>query len=118
MKVVVESEKGIIMRDVERVDSFSKRFMGLMGRKIDQDYGGMLLLNCSSIHTFFMKSEIDVVYLSKNYEVLAFETIKPWRVGRLVKGARHVIEMPAQSNRFNKGDIITVKNNKVIKIYC
>lgn len=118
MKVVVESEKGIIMRDVERVDSFSKRFMGLMGRKIDQDYSGMLLLNCSSIHTFFMKSEIDVVYLSKNYEVLAFETIKPWRVGRLVKGARHVIEMPAQSNRFSKGDIITVKNNKVIKIYC
>lgn len=48
--------------------SFLKRLFGLMGKK-EIDYG-MLFPKCNSIHTFFMKENIDVVGLDENNEVI------------------------------------------------
>ncbi len=48
--------------------SFPKRLFGLMGKK-EIDYG-MLFPKCNSIHTFFMKENIDVVGLDENNEVI------------------------------------------------
>ena len=48
--------------------SFFKRLIGLMGKK-DINYG-MFFPKCNSIHTFFMKENIDVVGLDENNEVI------------------------------------------------
>lgn len=48
--------------------SFFKRLIGLMGKK-NIDYG-MLFPKCNSIHTFFMKENIDIVGLDENNEVI------------------------------------------------
>lgn len=48
--------------------TFKQRLLGLMFKK-NIDYG-LLFRNCNSIHTFFMKENIDVVMTDKNNKVL------------------------------------------------
>ena len=108
MRVRLISKNGIIMDDVEKADRFWNRLMGLMGRNIGPEYEGMILINCGSIHTFFMRSFIDAVYLSKDYTVIGYETIKPWRIGKLVRGTKHVIELPEGSNKLAIGEKIEI----------
>jgi uncharacterized membrane protein (UPF0127 family) len=51
---------------------------------------------CSSIHTFFMRCSIDVLFLSSTNEVLAtYCPMPPWRMTRWVAGARKVLELDA-----------------------
>ena len=91
-------QKEFILADhVSVADSFVTKFLGLMGKKGLKKGEGLLLKRCSSIHTCFMKFAIDVVYLDKNYKVLYIETVFPWRVGKIVKGAKNVLELPQNS---------------------
>ena len=78
---------------VKIADTFMTRFFGLMPKKSLQDGEGLFLQRCSSIHCFFMKFPIDVIYLDKNKTVLAIETVRPWRIGGIHKGTRHVLEL-------------------------
>lgn len=91
-------------------DTFLKRFVGLMGKKELNAGEGMLLYDCSSIHSFFMRIPIDAVYLSGDLRVLKVETLKPWRMGSLVKGAKHVLELSAGavSGILNIGDFLKI----------
>jgi hypothetical protein len=52
---------------------------------------------CTSIHMFFMRFPIDVLYVDRENRVVRVQArIKPWRVGPLyTRGARFVIELPA-----------------------
>lgn len=79
---------------VELADTPAKRFFGLMGRGSLRRGQGMLLARCRAIHCFFMRMPIDAVYLSKEMQVVGVETLAPWRIGRLFRGARHVLELP------------------------
>ena len=56
-----------------------------------------------------MKFDIDVVYLNKEYEVLDVETIQPNKIGKFVKGAKHVLELNA-----NKGAKLTKQKIDVV----
>lgn len=74
--------------------TFLRRFLGLMG-KSRVDYG-LYLLPCKSIHTFFMRIPIDVVYLDKSLTVIVIERdMKPWKTGRYYSNAHGVLELPA-----------------------
>lgn len=66
---------------IETADTFFTRFLGLMGRKKLPDGDGLLLENCGSIHCFFMKFPIDVIYLDGDRKVIYKETVKPWKTG-------------------------------------
>ena len=74
-------------------DSFLPRLLGLMGRVLKS--GDALLLSpCNQIHCFFMKSAIDVAYLSQNGEILVLTpAMAPGSVGKGVKGAVKVLEL-------------------------
>lgn len=78
-----------------------QRFRGLMLKRREEfDQGSALIIDpCSSIHMFFMRFPIDVLYLDRNDTVVAVqESLRPWRVGRLyTKGAKYVIELPEGS---------------------
>lgn len=72
------------------------RFLGLMGRPSLEDGHGLLIKPCSSIHTFFMRFPIDVVFVDKDARVVKTATaVKPWRFLLGGKGAHAVIELPA-----------------------
>jgi uncharacterized protein len=49
---------------------------------------------CSSIHTFFMRFPIDVVFIDRDSRVLKVaECVKPWRVLLGGKGAHAAVEL-------------------------
>lgn len=83
-----------LFTDARVADTFWKRFRGLMGKKGMSGGEALLLTKCSGIHTCFMRFAIDVVYLDAGFNVLFRETVAPWRVGRFVRGAKHVVEVP------------------------
>ena len=104
--LLICDEKNITIK-IEVADSFIKRFLGLMGRETLAKDEGLLLKPCSSIHTFFMKFTIDVIYLGKGNIVLGKETIKPWRCGKLIFGVKKVLEVSeGMANNINKGDVL------------
>lgn len=79
---------------IRTADTFGSRFLGLMGKR-DVDYG-LLLLPCKSIHTFFMKIPIDVVYLDAALTVVDIERkMKPWKMGKYRSKAYGILELPA-----------------------
>ena len=49
-------------------DTFKDKLLGLMN-KTNIDYG-LLIKNCKSIHTYFMKEPIDVLLLDKDNRIL------------------------------------------------
>lgn len=97
----------IIAGNVSLADRFSSRFKGLMGKPSLSEGEGLLLIDCGSIHSFFMKIPITAVYLSSDMTVLAVEILSPWRIGRYVKNSAHVLELEAKSGiPINVGDIL------------
>lgn len=87
-------------------EGFLDRFLGLMGKK-ELTGDGLFLIHVSSIHTCFMRFSIGVVYLDRNFRVIAREQVAPWRVGAFIKGASHVIEVEKGGElRFPVGEIL------------
>lgn len=66
-----------------------------------------MLNPCSSIHTWFMRFAIDVVFLESDLTVLGMrERMKPWRMTAW-RGARSALELPAgtcERRRLRPGD--------------
>ncbi len=54
----------------------------------------LLLKNCSSIHTFFMRFPIDVAFLDRDFRVVGvFSDVAPWRVLGGARGGTHTLEL-------------------------
>lgn len=76
-------------------DTFSKRLMGYMFRK-KPHHKAIYFSPCSSIHCFFMRFDIDVIFLNERMEIIKIvKRVKPWKVIMPVKGAVAVIEAPS-----------------------
>ena len=68
---------------------------GLLGRDGLDSGEGLLLKPCGSVHTFFMRFPIDVVFLDRELEVVAVSAeVRPWRAAR-ARGAKAALELAA-----------------------
>jgi hypothetical protein len=57
---------------------------------------GLVLKGEKSIHTFFMRFPIDVIYADRNWRVVRIDAhMGPNRIGPFVRQAAYVLEMPA-----------------------
>ena len=82
--------------NVAVADSLLKRMKGLLGKRTMQEGESLWIKPCMSIHTFFMKFSIDVVYLNKRNQVIAaIRNLKPNRLSLLYIKAVSVLELPA-----------------------
>ena len=95
--IVENQERGqVIVSRGKVADNFWTRFKGLIGSPPLEEGEGLLIVPSSSIHTHFMSFTIDVLYIDKTQQVLAMdENMKPWRMGRIHRGGRFVLELPA-----------------------
>lgn len=93
----LETEAGVVVADhVEVADSVLARFLGLMFRDHLPEGHGLALRPCNSIHMFFMRFPLDVVFVDGDGRVVrVLESIKPWRASTLVRGAKAAVELPA-----------------------
>jgi uncharacterized protein len=96
VKLVLDRDARVVACESCTVaDTALSRLKGLLGRKSLASGEGLLLQPASSVHTFFMRFPIDVVFLDGELRVLALvANLKPWRAAAR-RGARAVLELPA-----------------------
>ncbi len=94
---VKNSTRNVTLVSKGRVaNNFFTRLRGLVGVKHLADGDGLLIQPCSQVHCMFMSIPIDVLYIGKDQRVLAVDAaMRPWAMGRLVRGAKRVLELPA-----------------------
>jgi len=92
--------------------SFFSRLVGLMFRKSIDTESALAFYRTISIHTFFMRFPIDVLFLDKESRILKiYKALKPWRLAFCPK-AFIVIELPADKSlekKLKTGDILELK---------
>ena len=77
-------------------NNFFTRLRGLVGVKHLPAGDGLLIQPCNQVHCMFMSIPIDVIYIGKDDRVLAIDAaMRPWAMGRMVRGAKRVLELPA-----------------------
>jgi len=94
---VLNATRGIALADeAEKADRFPSRGFGLMFRRSLPEKGGLIIEPCNSVVSIFMRFPIDVLFVSAEGKVLhVLRHMKPWRVSRIVRGSKCVVELPA-----------------------
>ena len=104
MEIIVENKK----IKLELANTFFKRLKGFMFKK---NINYCLLLKANSIHTFFMKEDIDILMTNKNNEVLyIFKNVKKNKI-IIKKDTYYTYEFPSN---FLK-DFQKISKIKIIK---
>ncbi len=95
-KISCKTKNGkLVSEEVYLADSFFYRLMGLMFKPKEKAIS-ILIKPTQSIHTCFMKFNIDVIFLDKTNTVIKIiRKMKPWRVTAFYMNATQVLEMPA-----------------------
>jgi uncharacterized membrane protein (UPF0127 family) len=97
--------------DVKIADTFLKRLLGLMGKK-ELNEEGLAIKPCNGIHTCFMRFPIDCLYLDVDEKIIRMETMKPWKIGKIIKNCKTVIELPEgtiQKFKLNLNEVVQIK---------
>jgi uncharacterized membrane protein (UPF0127 family) len=69
--------------------------VGLLGRKELPAGHGLWIQPANSVHTFFMRFSIDVVFASReNRVVRTYPSLPPFRLKPWIRGAYSLLELP------------------------
>jgi uncharacterized membrane protein (UPF0127 family) len=95
LKLRNETNGALLAEQIERASSLHARLTGLLGRRALPEGCGLAIEPCNSVHTFFMRFAIDVVFLDeRGIVVRAIASLKPWRATRIHRHARAAVELP------------------------
>ena len=85
----------IVASSIETAFDSDSRRKGLLGRDALAAGAALIIAPCSSIHMFFMRFAIDVLFVARDGRVVkACEQVKPWRIAGAWR-AHAAIELPA-----------------------
>jgi uncharacterized protein len=101
----------MIVSDVLEARTFIQRLCGYMFRS-KPHVPGILFFPAISIHTFFMKFSIDVIFMDKDFKIIRiYRKLKPWRHTYAYLSSRYTLEIPGGEfpNQISEGDILEVK---------
>lgn len=113
MKIVDVTSASILAEETTFAKNIFQRAKGLLGKK-ELAKGKALVINpCNSVHTFFMRFPIDVVFVNKTNKVIAvIPAIPAFRISKIYFHAAYVIELPAgtlETNPVAVGDLLEIK---------
>ncbi len=84
----------VVFENVDLTDSIMERMKGLLGRDTYSPGRAMWFRPCSSIHTFFMRFSIDLVFLDRDMKVVDIRrNVPPCRMVFGRNGAWSVLEV-------------------------
>ena len=90
-----QTRRTLLATRAEMADTSAKRRVGLLQHKSLASGEGLWIVPCESVHTFFMKFPIDLVYLDKRLRVRKVRPgVPPWRLSACLT-AHSVLELPA-----------------------
>jgi len=97
----------------EVADTSAKRRTGLLKHTGLEPGEGLWIVPCESVHSFFMKFTIDVLYLDRKHRVKKIRPeMAPWRISGCLT-AHSVLELPAGTITRTgtvRGDQLEIKN--------
>jgi len=107
--ISLESNR-IVVDELQIADSLWSRFVGLQFRRELPVGHGLLLIPCRSIHTFWMRFAIDVIFLDADGTVLDVRSaVRPWRTTASRHGRPHAtLELAAGCNPLCIGERVQV----------
>jgi uncharacterized membrane protein (UPF0127 family) len=97
LKVLVRNHTRdtLLAHAAEVADTSAKRRTGLLKHEKLEPGEGLWIVPCESVHTFFMKFPIDLLYLDRHHKVRkARSAVRPWRLSACLL-AHSVLELPA-----------------------
>jgi uncharacterized membrane protein (UPF0127 family) len=90
-----QTRNTVLGEAVEVADTSEKRRVGLLKHARLDPGAGLWIVPCESVHTFFMKFPIDLVYLDKQRKVRKVRHAVPaWRLSACLT-AHSILELPA-----------------------
>jgi uncharacterized membrane protein (UPF0127 family) len=90
---------------MELADSGPRRNKGLLGRKGLSPGGGLWILPCESVHTFWMQFPIDLVYLDRKKRIKKLRSdVHPWRLSACLS-AYSILELPSGTIRNTQTEV-------------
>jgi uncharacterized protein len=109
---VMNSTRGTVLATrLEVAGTGGSRRKGLLGRESLLPGEGLWIKPCESVHTFFMRFAIDLVYLDRELCVRKVRSnVGPWRMSACLS-ARSVLELPVGvivSTSTVRGDTIEI----------
>jgi len=97
---------------IDVADSSSKRRTGLLKHDRLEPGEGLWIVPCESVHTFFMKFPIDLVYLDRKRKVRKVRMAVPaWRLSACLT-AHSILELPAgtvEKTGTQVGDVLEIE---------
>lgn len=114
MKLLVRNQtRSTVLADkADIADSSAKRRTGLLKHARLEAGEGLWIVPCESVHTWFMKFPIDLVYVDKRHKVRKVRSaVPPWRLSACLL-AHSVLELPAGTIRQSgtvRGDQLVIE---------
>jgi uncharacterized membrane protein (UPF0127 family) len=99
--------RATVLAESTRVaDNFFKRFRGLLWSEPLKQGEGLLIKPCNQIHMFGMKYAIDVVFMDKDWRVVATVIgIGPGKMSKMYMKAHSCIELPVGTIARSQTDV-------------
>jgi uncharacterized membrane protein (UPF0127 family) len=94
LRILNRTRLSTLATNAEVAKTSTARQRGLLGRTGLPQGGGLWIIPCESVHTFFMKFSIDLVYIDrKNVVRKVCRNVRPWRLSACLT-AHSIIELP------------------------
>jgi len=99
VRVVNQTRNTVLATAADVADTSAKRRTGLLKHERLEPGDGLWITPCESVHTFFMKFAIDLIYLDKKKKVKKVRhAVPPWRLSACLT-AHSILELPAGTAR-------------------
>ncbi|MCR4337115.1 MAG: DUF192 domain-containing protein [Candidatus Omnitrophica bacterium] len=94
-------------------DTAISRLVGLLNRSSLNEDEALVITDCRSIHMFFMRFPIDVIFVDRAERVIGIvKNIKPFQVSPYFWRSRYVVELfpgAIESSQTMLGDLIQIE---------
>lgn len=111
--IINKTKNKTIANVIYLADTPFKRMKGLLGRKSLGVLEAMVIKPCNSIHTFFMRFPIDVLFIDKEGKVIkGIVNMSSFRLSPIYFTSQFVVELPAgtiQTTNTTEGDQIAIE---------
>ena len=96
MRAVNVTREAVLATDLRSARRFHQRLRGLLGRDRLPAGEGLWIEPCGSVHTWFMRFPLDVLFIDRSGEVVAVHPgLRPFSATRIHRRARAALELPA-----------------------
>lgn len=93
---VLGPDGSVLVARADTAAGFLGRAVGLMGRRALGPGRALYIAPCGSIHTFFMRFALDLIFVDAAHRVVrVVRDVRPWRIATGGPGATGVFELEA-----------------------